>query len=153
MRTATCCFFKFGGDAGGSGLTERHGRLLGGRPRAKWSAVILVVIGKQSSVDTNAVAIGSGVQRHVHGGVCCIGEKSAFVQRKVGVGVAQDEGGDAPVLQFLAQAASESDGDIFLRERAAQRFAAVRAAMAGVDNGEVTARGSGSRRGCKAALE
>src|ERR1019366_8205593 len=96
----------------------------------------------------NAVAAGSGMQGDIDGGVGGVGEKGAVVKGEVGVRVAQDEGGDAAILEFLAETAGEGDGDVLLGEGGAEGLAAVIAAVAGVHNGEVTAR-AGSRRICR----
>ena len=129
---------------------------MGGDPGAERAAVILASVGKQRGVKANPVAVRSGMKGDINGGVRSVGEKGALIQREVGVGIAQDKRGDSTILQFLAQAAGEGDGDVLLGERRAEGFAAVIAAMAGVDDGEVTARnGSRSRRGrlgCRVVL-
>ena len=84
------------------------------------------------------------MQGHVHGRVGRVGEKCALVERKVCVGVAQNQRRDAAIFEFLAQTAGKSDGEILFRERVAERLAAVVAAVAGIDNREVTA-----RNGCR----
>ena len=118
VRTVTCCLSQLGGDARGGGLTERdRGSLLRVVQERKGPRSSSSAVGKQRGVETNAVAVGGGMQRDVDGGVRGVGEKGAFVERKVGVGIAQNERGDSATLQFLAQTAGEGDGDVFLGER------------------------------------
>jgi len=97
----------------------------------------------------NAVAVRGGMQGDVDGGVSGVGEKGALVEGEVRVGIAEDEGGDAAILKFLAQTASEGDGDVFLGERVAESFATVVAAVAGVDYSEITARDGSRLIGCR----
>jgi len=73
-----------------------------------------------------------------------IGKKGALVERKVCVGVAQNQRWNAATLEFLAQTTGKSDGEILFRESVAERLAAVVAAVAGIDNREVAA-----RNGCR----
>ena len=59
------------------------------------------------------MAAGCGMQRDVDGSMGGVGEKGAIVEGKVGVGVAEDEGGDAATLEFLAKPARKRQGDVF----------------------------------------
>ena len=88
------------------------------------------------------MSAGRGMECYVDGGMGGVGEEGAIVEGEVGVGVAQDEGGNAATLEFLAKLAGEGEGDVFFGDGGAEGFAAVGAAVAGVDDGEVAA-GSG----------
>src|SRR3984885_13112292 len=86
------------------------------------------------------------MQGHINRGVGRIGVICAIVERQVGVRVAQDQGWDSTILEFLAQAAGECDREILLGKRSTKGFTSIIAAMARVHNREVTARRSGRRR-------
>ena len=129
---------QFCGDVRGGAAAERQGRMLREGPGTEGAAIVFS-IGKQRGVDAHAVTAGGGVQRDVDGGVIGVGEDGALVEREVGVGIAQHQSRDAAALQFLAQAAGQGDGDVFLQQRSAESFSEVIAAVAGVDDGKVTA--------------
>src|ERR1700678_4517553 len=114
-------------------------RLLRRGPGMEWSAIVAAV-GHQGGVDADSVAAGGGVQRDVDRDAIVVSEVSALIEAERGVGISQIENGDAAALQFLAEAAGERDGDVFFEKGGAESFAAVVAAVAGVDHGEIAVR-------------
>ena len=77
----------------------------------------------------------------VDGGVIGVGKDGALVEGEVGVGVAQHQSWDAAALEFLAQAAGQGDRDVFFEQRVAESLAVIVAAVAGVNDGKIAARG------------
>src|ERR1700730_7145488 len=82
---------------------------------------------------------GGGVKRNVDRDMIGVGEDRALFKRNVGIGVAENESGNAATLEFLAQTASKDEGYIFFDKRAAEGFTAVIATMRGVHDCEVVA--------------
>src|SRR5579884_3900695 len=141
---------QFAGDRRRRALAQRQRRALRCGPRAEGPAVIFSV-GKHCRVYPHSVAARTGVKRNVNRRVIGVGENGPLIDWKVRIRIAQHKSGHPAALQFLPQAARQGDGHVFLRERKAECFAAVVAAMTGVHDREVTTRRrrcnrSGSRR-------
>src|SRR5271154_4513849 len=79
------------------------------------------------------------MQGDIDGGVGGVGEEGAIIEREVGIGIAEDEGGNAATFQFLAKTAGESESYVLFCKRWAEGFAAVGAAVARVYHCKVTA--------------
>ena len=56
------------------------------------------------------------MQCHVDGGMIGVCEYCALIDRQIGVGVAQNQCGDAAAFEFLAQAACESHRYVFFEQ-------------------------------------
>src|ERR1700730_11145723 len=89
-------------------------------------------------VEANSVAAGRHVQGNVDSGVVGVSQDSALIRAKVGVALPQHQGGNAAVLEFLAQSTSQGERDILFEQCAAERFTAIVATVTGIQHRKVT---------------
>jgi len=104
-------------------------------PCVKW-ACAGTFGGKQRGVNANAVALGSGMQADVDGGVGGIGGAGALIERDRVVGVAKQQHCEAAEFKFVAQKASPCEREILFGELISERGSAFVAAVRGIDDGE-----------------
>ena len=86
------------------------------------------------------MAAGRHVQSNVDSGVVRVSQDSALIRAKVGVALPQHQGGNAALLEFLAQSTSQGERDILFQQRAAERFTAIVATVTGIHHRKVTTR-------------
>ena len=110
------------------------------RPGAE-RAVIVAAVRQQGGVQADSVTARCRVKCDVNRGMSAVGEIRALVEAEISVRVAQHQGRDAAIRQFLTQTASQGHGDVFLHQCVAEDFSGIVATMAGVHHREVAARG------------
>src|SRR5207245_3595344 len=113
------------------GLTCRTKRGLGSVPVQKWS-VIITARGKQSGVEPNARALRGGMHADVDCGMRNVHQVRALVKAEGGVTIAQHQSRQAPSLEFLAQAASQRQGDVLFGQLIGECSPTLTASMAGI---------------------
>jgi len=104
----------------------------------------MVVTGNESILATSAAPnrhSGSNQVAFVFSDEQIFRQDSALIRAKVGVALPQHQGGNAAVLEFLAQSTSQGERDILFQQRAAERFTAIVATVTGIHHRKVTTRG------------